>query len=299
MTEDVKLLIPLDGSKLAEQALAYVPALMALGVSSVHVVSVLDPDLVRPRSGREDDARERHLLEVYHRELADALRESTGLSVQTSILDGQAAAAVLAEADATEHCYLVLSTHGASGATRWRLGSVADQIVRGAHCPTLVVGPRAAEADAHFSQLIMPSIRSILVPLDGSPLAEQALSLAKPLAESFGATLHLVTVASVGALGLEAVWAGVSPELDEELSGEAEAYLQKLSADTEGLDSARLAVRFGSPAEALATYVSENEIDLVVMTSHGRGGLVRTALGSTTDRMIGGSAPVLVVRAQE
>jgi nucleotide-binding universal stress UspA family protein len=273
--------------------------LLPLGVTHVEIVSVLDPDVVRARAGRDDTDRERNLLESYHADVAEDLRTHTGLDVETKVLAGPAAATIIDEAEATRPDYLVISTHGASGLSRWRLGSVADKVIRGASRPTLVVGPKAAERVESLAATLMPRFKSILLPLDGSALAEGALPYGRRFLEAFGGQLHLVTVASINAMGTDVAWAGVSAQLDENLAREARAYLEQAAAKAEGMGSATLAVRFGSPAEALSEYVADNAIDLVIMTSHGRGGLLRSALGSTTDRMLGGAAPVLVIRGED
>ena len=83
------------------------------------------------------------------------------------------------------------------------------------------------------------------------------------------------------------------------LVNDAGRYLDGVKERTPGLASASFAVRIGDTAQALSDYLTENLIDLVIMTSHGRGGFLRTALGSTTDRMLGGDAPVLIVRGLE
>ncbi len=292
-----RLLIPLDGSKLAEHSLAYVATLVPLGVREVELVSVLDPTAFHPRAGHDDTARERNLVETYLRGIGENLGLQTSLKVTTTIAAGPAATAIQQVAHQLDPDFLVISTHGASGLSRWRLGSVADKVIRAVECPTLVVGPRAAEREEELSEMLMPVVKTVVVPLDGSPAAEQALPVAQRFAEAVGAELHLVTAVSVADLGTEAVWAGISPQLEEELTHDAQAYLERVKAATPALAGATLAARFGAPAEALTEYVTENDIDLVVMTSHGRGGLLRTALGSTTDRMLGGDAPVLVVRA--
>jgi len=307
MTSSVRILIPLDGSQLAEHSLAYISALKPLGLSQVEIVSAVEPETVRLRRGHEDEQRERNLLAAYHRELAEDIRAHTAVDVETKLLSGHAAQAIIEEAEAFDPDYLIVSTHGASGMSRWRFGSVADKVIRGAHCPTLVLGPKSAERDQWLTERLMPAFKDIVVPLDGSETGEQALPVAQLFAEAFGANIHLVSVvaedieallARIGATGGDAPWAGASPELTESLTKEAKEYIERVSGQTPGLDKAILAVRIGDASQALTDYVTAGEIDLVIMASHGRGGLVRAALGSTTDRLLGGPAPVLVVRAR-
>ena len=299
MAEQVRILIPLDGSKLAEHALAYVPVLMPLGISQVDLVSVVE-NADRVRRGDEDEERERNLLTAYQRGLAGDIRQQTGLQVESKVLSGSPAVAILQEANSVRPAYLVISTHGASGVSRWRLGSVADKVIRGAACPTLVVGPRAFGREDSLEARLMPAFKSILVPLDGSAQAEQALPAAARFVDAFGAEAHLVSVVSIGDLSTDSAWAGVSPKLDEDLGQEARDYLEHVSATVAWQGAVHIAVRFGSAADGLEEFINENGIDLVIMSSHGRGGLLRTALGSTTDRLLGSAAaPLLIIRGED
>jgi nucleotide-binding universal stress UspA family protein len=296
MAAECKVLIPLDGSKLAEHSLAYVPALRPLGLTEVELVSVIEPESVPARRGHEDEERERNLLNTYLQKIAGEMHAHTTLDVKTRVLAGPAPQVIIQEAETYRPDFLVISTHGSSGLTRWRFGSVADKVIRGAEWPTIVVGPTAAEHESWLEERLMPVFRTVLVPLDGSELAEQALPQARRFLEAFGAQLHLVSIVTLGSLGLNDAWAGVSKQLTDDLTSDAGEYLKGVRDHAQGLGEPLLAVRFGSPAEALEDYVSENAIDLVIMTSHGRSGFVRTALGSTTDRLLGGAAPVLIVR---
>ena len=176
-----------------------------------------------------------------------------------------------------------LSTHGRSGPSRWRVGSVADKVIRSVRCNTLAVGP------ATYSGHNRTTIRSIMVPLDGSELAESALPLAARLAGSLRAQLHLVE--AVNEVPTEMLSGFDITDIDLI----AKENLQKSATEYCRLSPVVTVVN-GPPAEALLFYTGQEAIDLVVMTSHGRGGLLRSALGSVTDRLLGSSAPVLIVR---
>ena len=300
MREQLHILIPLDGSKLAERAVAYVPAFMAMGVAKVLLTGVVEEEGHHGPLQEEDIERERNLLATYLEQVAEELRLSTTLEVEAKAIRGRPAETILSEAEAFQPDIVLLSTHGASGATRWRAGSVADKVIRGASWPVLAIGPGAASGEEAPAGKIMPAFQTLLVPLDGSELAEQAIPVATRIAEASGATMHLVTVVSPGDLAAGTVWAGNSPALEERLAQDANAYLERVYNSQQWPCAAHAAVRFGAPVEALEEFVAANQIDLIVMSSHGRGGLLRSALGSTTDRLTGGSAcPVLIVRGQE
>jgi nucleotide-binding universal stress UspA family protein len=243
-------------------------------------------------------AREENLLATYLREVAADIKQHLGIEVETRVVAGSPANSILEEAARYSPDLLVISTHGRSGFSRWRLGSVVDKVIRGAVCNTLIVGPKAAERGTWIDARIMEPFKSLLVPLDGSVLAEAALPVASMFAACYGAQIHLVRAVSVpvAADGMGEV--SYMPDLLDTLIKSAQAYLRNTAAQLARPD-VKTDVLVGAAAWRLEEYVAAKGIDLVVMTSHGRGGFVRTALGSVTDRLLGGAAPVLVVRPQE
>jgi nucleotide-binding universal stress UspA family protein len=294
-----KILIPLDGSRLAEHSLVYLDAVRSMGDSQVLLFSVIDDaEALYKISPREAYDRERNLLSTYLREVAGDISKHLGIEVDTKVVAGSPAERILEEAAKYSPNLLVVSTHGRSGFSRWRLGSVADKVIRGAACNTMVVGPKATEHEIWLDARIVEPFKRLLVPLDGSVLAESALPIASSFANTYGAQVHLVRVVSIPATGVGVGEAAFTPDLVDSLVEGASSYLEGTLAKFE-LDDAKTDVLVGGAAWRLADYIAENSIDLVVMTSHGRSGFLRTALGSVTDRLLGGAAPVLVVRPQE
>jgi nucleotide-binding universal stress UspA family protein len=293
-----KVLVPLDGSRLAEDSLVYLDALRSMGESQVKLLSVLDQneDFRAPKA-EEARLREENLLHTYLREVAGDIRQHLGIQVETRVATGSPAKCILEEAETYSPDLLVISTHGRSGISRWRMGSVADKVVRAAACNTMVVGPKAAERTTWIDARILEPFKSLLVPLDGSTLAESALSVAGAFAKSYGARVHLVRVAGIPVSG-DGLEGAYMPDLLNTVVDSAKAYVESAATKLRGSD-VRTEVLVGNAASELQDYVAANAIDLVIMTSHGRGGFVRTALGSVTDRLLGGAAPVLVVRPRE
>ena len=151
-------------------------------------------------------------------------------------------------------------------------------------------------------------LRSVLVPLDGSPLAEQAIPVAVAIAARTGGKLHFVTVepplslmvmtspedAGPSAPTLQDVQTQYREDLYDYLASKAEAVRT-----THGVRATTRLLR-GQPATAIAAYADTHEIDLMVMTSHGRGGISRFWLGSVADRLLRRTAvPVLLLRPHE
>ena len=151
--------------------------------------------------------------------------------------------------------------------------------------------------------------RRILIPLDGSQLAEQVLPHVKALVECRGAEIHLLSVAPVidnvaASVMLYPLYVYREQLADEDAERKRiETELTNyLSGVARGLEQAgaqvRCAVHFGSPAEEILSYASEHKIELIAMCTHGRSGLARWAYGSVADRVLRVSTcPVLLVRA--
>jgi nucleotide-binding universal stress UspA family protein len=187
---------------------------------------------------------------------------------------------------------IVLSTHGRSGLSRWAYGSTAGHLLHSSHVPLLVIGKNVAGRQTMFAP------KHVLVPLDGSQLAEAALPAARELAEAFAAKVSLLRVApfSVEAFPMmvpQMYW----PDLDNELVAEAQSYLDKVRAEF-GVP-VDVHVFQGARSDALQTFAEQHTVDLVVMSTHARAGVQRAILGSTADRMLEGPAPVLLVRPRD
>jgi nucleotide-binding universal stress UspA family protein len=187
---------------------------------------------------------------------------------------------------------IVLSTHGRGGVGRWIYGSVADDVLRHAEMPVLVTSAAAERLWAEGSPL------RVLVPLDGSPLAEEALARLGELPAALRGELILARVVEVPETAY-AMYAGAylgydpQPELEA-----AERYLHEQAAAPRaagwGLSTY---AEIGHPASLLASLARERGVDLVVMATHGRGGLARLALGSVATELLHRSvAPLLLVR---
>lgn len=151
----------------------------------------------------------------------------------------------------------------------------------------------------------------ILVPLDGSALGEQALSMAQNLARSSETSLHLLQVISLRAelealrdSGGESITVlemaqDAARQLREVQTARAKAYLEGLAVQLQQAGiSVTTVLREGAADENIVAYAKEQEIDLIIMTTHGYSGFKRFFLGSVTDRVIrAGQTPVLVLPA--
>ena len=184
------LLVPLDSSPLAEAALPYAEAIAKATNASLRLLTVAETageGVIGAGAGMLA------YLPNSHREaLSDYLADATakvrerGFAVTMLMLEGRAAEAIALAAERLAADLIVMATHGRGGAARWLIGSVADKVMRTGTTPTLLVQPPEEGEPGEVS------LRRIMVPLDGSPLAEGALPLAAQLALATGAMLILV-----------------------------------------------------------------------------------------------------------
>jgi nucleotide-binding universal stress UspA family protein len=212
-------------------------------------------------------------MEDYLEITATTLRAG-GLRVATALKIGEPAEEILAAAAEENVGMVVMATHGRGGVERLLQGSVADEVLRTSTRPTLLVRP----AD-HAGPSRTVALRQVLVPLDGSPLAEAALAPATRLM-SAETTLLLVRV---------------EPHASPDQIIAAGAYLDDVQRKLPAGVQAKTYVLTGTAIDALLDVAQREAVDLIVMTSHGRGGLRRFVLGSTTDQIVRSGRPVLVV----
>jgi nucleotide-binding universal stress UspA family protein len=249
----------------------------------VHLLQAYGPvseELADPLHGRYLDA----VSDSYRNEGTDYLNgikgtmSNLGVPVTCSVREGRPAHLIVDEAERSPGALIAMSTHCRSGVSRWWLGSITNKVLHATKAPLLVV--RAAEGE----DALPPSkLTSIIVPLDGSDLAEQSLSHATELAKAMKLNMILVRVETDG------------EEMCEEYLHEIR---EKLAA--EGVASVEKRVLHGHAAVNIVDLAHNTDKSLVAMTTHGRSGIGRWVLGSVTDRVVRYSGdPVLVIRASE
>ncbi len=177
-----QILAPLDGSALAEQALPWVNEIAALTSVTVTLVQVVEPtdaaiDLLALQPAMERAAHD------YLAQTAQQLAQDR-MTVHARVVVGRPAEQIIQLAHSVD--LIVMATHGRSGVGRWVYGSVADKVLTGAPVPVLLIHVRPAQARP------AQPLRRILIPLDGSALAERALPLASWLAQRAGAELVVI-----------------------------------------------------------------------------------------------------------
>jgi nucleotide-binding universal stress UspA family protein len=293
MTE-MKALIPLDGTVLSETALHLGSYLKAIGCTSVRLVAVWEDieDLPEVGKAKLGDAIEqgRAALVRYLDAKAGDLRK-LGLEVIPVVHMGSAGDWILADAEEHEVDLVVIATHGRTGTNRWRLGSIADRVIRGANCPVLVVGPNV------MVDMRTLAGRRIVVPLDGSEFAEEVLPVARHLVERLGCRLELVRVVTQPNSWSASPYITIDPAIAmDALEEGAKLYLDKVLPDMACRRSVIRSLLPGNVAVELTRYATMNGAGLIVMTSHARHGATRWLLGSVADEVLRGTSPVLLIK---
>jgi nucleotide-binding universal stress UspA family protein len=286
-----QILVPLDGSALAEQALSCA-VMLGQGLSAELVlfraVSIpSDVQQVLDQADPQADLLETWLEEAnrYLRRVANSL-QNVGLNVRHVVQHGAAAEAIVDCAGQGDIRQIVMSTHGYTGLKRWRHGSVAERVLQAAGVPVLLV--RAGEKEAKDSRRLA-LCRRILVPLDGSAMSEQVLPIVMPIAQALDAELILFQVSIVYSVE------GHSYHTDQI----AQDYLAQVAGRLREQEvEASTATGIGVVAESIIKYAEAHHVDLIAMCTHGRTGLARWALGSVADRVLRAAGiPILLVRA--
>jgi nucleotide-binding universal stress UspA family protein len=298
------VLVPVDASSFAEHALPHGLAIARRTGAVLHVALVDVPaDRYAPAyaltgTGQDGLVEDRHHGATYLDELADRLRE-TGVRIRPVLLRGRPADELARYADAEQIELVVMTTHGRGGFQRAWLGSTTDRMVRQCGAPILVVrqagepvaGP---ESDGLF--------RRVVAALDGSPVSENALLAALDLCVAADASVTLAHVLCWGAPP-EAGYVPQASQHTREDVARADARIREhleAVARHPALAGRSVEIRVVADYEAGAAILdlaAAADADLVVLGTHGRGGLGRLILGSVADKVVRGTTrPVFVLR---
>ncbi len=304
----LNLLVPLDGSPLAEQALPFAQMLAGLAPTTIRLLRVIPPGLVNKMVryeavllgaagdtlGDSDEQQEnmREALqseaETYLKQLADSLAEHA-TKVEVEIAFGSPADEIVVAAARHTDTMVVMATHGKSGILRWALGSVTARVLQQSTHPTLVV--RGSEADAEREP---PMLRRMMICLDGSITAERALPLGTGLARVARAEVLLSQVIDPVEAPIATLSADAATGRLREL---AFNYLDHIS---EGItrdvgQHVTTSVPVGHVAEEIVEEAARKHIDLIVIGRQGVGSSTSSFLGGTAEKVTQASnVPLLV-----
>jgi nucleotide-binding universal stress UspA family protein len=297
-----RILIPLDGSKTAEKVLPYARFLAGSLKLPVELLAVVD--IVEMATHISAD-RARYLDTM----IEDSVRNSEqylrgvagtfpGANTKCTVEKGKAEQMIIETAAADKGTLVTMATHGRSGINRWLLGSVAEKILRGGTNPMLLVrATEEAKTDGGAT------LKSIVVPLDGSELAESVLPTVAELAKTLKLEVVLFRAYNIpynAYAGDEGYSAVNYEELLKAMREEAVDYLEKKTEAVKKLGIANVScvAKEGFAADEIISLSRKSPDNLIAMCTHGRSGVKRWVLGSVTETVVRHSAdPVLVIRA--
>ncbi len=274
-----RIIVPLDGSHLAETALPYAEELAGRMASEIVLFTVFE--------SAERGEYQQH--QVYVKKVIEDTEHRAGkylkkpamkpVKVGAATRVGYPADGIVSYARKGSFKLIIMATHGRSGIGRWALGSVADKVVRATTLQPLML-IRAKGAGANVSEKGL--LKSALVTLDGSVRSQAVIPYIKELATKLKTKLTL----------FQAV-----PQ-NSHFYAEAESYLAGIGSllKSEGVRT-RHVVRIGAAADEIINLADELNVDMVAMSTHGRSGISAWALGSVAQKVLmGGNTPLLLVK---
>ena len=306
------ILVPLDGSAQAETVLPHAVAAARATNSTITLLQVVASSSVLeatiwpagvPVGSMIDSAEERRIAYAYLQTTASKLHAS-GVAFTTLVLEGDPATEIVNRARSEAAVSMIaMATHGRNGLGRWVFGSVAEKVLHGASVPLLLVRIQAEPRPVPVAPAT-GGYKTILVPLDGSRFAEQALVQAADLAAHSAARLLLVTVVPTlediiyASGGMVPYWLSVDQEATAR-AARREIDIVAHCLQAEGIRAHGIVAR-GWPAEAILSTAAEEQADLIVMATHGRTGIGKFWLGSVAMKVVQrATRPLLLVRAVE
>jgi nucleotide-binding universal stress UspA family protein len=292
------ILVALDGSQLSEAVLTYarfIAAKLKVPIELLHVV-----DIEAPRSSSaEQQNRHQNIVAAeqqnsmsYLKKIAASFADLAATKCVVEI--GKPAQVIVDRAARDAGSLIAMTTHGRSGFNRWLLGSIADKVLHTAANPLLLV--RATNESKNLTE---PPLNTIMIALDGSPLAEIVLPHAAELAAKMGVGVVLTRVFGVPTPMFAEEYGPYVEELWEQVESETHDYLDEKAKQmqAQGLTDVSTKAEPGFASEKLIELAHERGGTLLAMCTHGRSGVDRWVLGSVTDRVVrhlGG--PVLIIR---
>lgn len=308
------ILVPLDGSPFGEHALPLAVHLARRAGSGLHLLHVLpyrSDDYLENLPFFQGPSLSASLLRkqrAYLDSVVARLGENLPVPMTAEVLEGEVAHTIRATVAGEQADLVVMTTHGRGPLQRLWLGSVADALLRDLSVPLLLIRP--TEGAPNWTG--EPRIQHLLLPLDGSALAEQIIEPAIELGRLLQADYTLLRVVVPTVTLLSPANGGTFGEMTESLIDlmnttteqhrqEAGEYLEKIAERLRGraLQVHTQVVVEPQPASAILQSAAPPVIDGIAIATHGRHGLPRFVLGSVADKIVRGTTlPVLVYRPQ-
>jgi nucleotide-binding universal stress UspA family protein len=294
-----RLLIPLDGSKTAEAALPYGRTLARTLKIPVELLGVVDTSVLDNRVFRDSGDSETIIAESIRssEEYLNRIVKTFPDDNVSCIVETGRAEDVIIEKAGSDATLTAMATHGRSGIDRLLMGSVAEKVLRSAINPLILI--RASE-EAKSEGLAL--LKSVIVPLDGSELAETVLSPVAQLANALKLEVILLRAYQIPMntyAGMEDSYPIDYEKISVALKEEAQSYLERKVAELKlnGIEKLSFVIAEGSGASEIVALGRRTPDNLIAMCTHGRSGIKRWVLGSVTEKVVRLCGdPVLIVR---
>lgn len=288
-----KILVPLDGSEMAEVAIPYA---IELAGKLGHAV-----DLLYVTESNKPDTR--HMNQLYLDKMVEVIKQGVmkekgqTKTFKSAIVASEPAEGILEYADNQDVGLIVMGTHGRHGVRRWTLGSVAEKVVRATDRPVVLIRTTGVTGTAKEPG----AFKKILVPLDGSKESETVISYIEEIAHKFQALVVLVQIVNMGYFTIAAEgynYVVHSDDQTESFKKYAHDYLEGVARrfSAKGITTS-FEVKAGNPAEEIIALADNIQADIVAMSTHARSRVGRWVFGSVAERVLyEGHCHLLLVR---
>ncbi len=299
------ILVPLDGSQLAECVLPHVVAIARSFDAEITLLRILEKNQASAPAAQLFDLLNWQINKTkaaLYLEKTKARLQESGLRARTIVLEGLVAEGITEYAHNQGVKLIILSSHGHSGLTQWGISSITQKIVLSA--PTSVLIVRAHQHDIQAGELsAIPLYQRILVPLDGSQRAENVLPIITQLARFHKSQMHLVQVVQTPEMARQMPPAPEDIDLSNRVVArnreEAGHYLEQVKSRSylEGIAVQTHLITSDNAAVALHQLGEQEHIDLVTLSAHGYSGNHQWPYGSMVNNFIMyGKVPLLIVQ---
>lgn len=292
-----RIVIPVDGSEEAKHAAQQGFKLAQVFDASVDVIHVIEQKTLRLTQTAKE---KKQLRSRSDRVLTDIeeLASDVGISVTTTLADGKPSIQISTYADEQHADLIVIGRQGMTGLRKRLLGGVTEQLLHQSNSPVLVVpgGFSATETESDYAR--------ILIPTDGSETAESATQHGVEFAQNYDSLIHVLNVVDLQAAGGVFNAGGLEKAFIERLEATGQEFVDKVAAEIQQSASelevepnVKQTTSFDGAAAGIREYVTEHDIDLVVMGSHGKSNLKTQLLGSVASTVLRTvDVPVLIVK---
>ncbi|MDH5695582.1 MAG: universal stress protein [Dehalococcoidia bacterium] len=289
-----KIIVPLDGSNLAELAIPYAEALAGVFGSEVVLVCVCEPA----------ESQYCHMHQLYIEKMAGQMKDRIKdygigvVAVSPVVLTGEPAGEIIDYAEKNNIGLIIMASHGRSGIMPWAMGSISNKVTHKTGTPVLLIRARVPYPEVDRRQIL----NKVLLPLDGSEAGEAAVPYIQELIARLESEVILFGVVPAGQHvrtvgGLDFVH---YPEEHLELiKAEAKEYLERVYHRLSGgKGSVRIELKVGDVAHEIIKFAEETNAGFVAISAHGHSGIGKWVFGSIAHKILHASnTPVLLVKA--